>query len=110
MDMKINASELIRLRTAKAWSQQHLADVSSLSLRTIQRAEKSGNASPETIKSLASALEVNLEILLHQKQKPNAKVWKLGATISALTALVASLLFISPVITANEIEINAASS
>ena len=40
MDMKVDSQKLIQLRNARAWSQQHLADVSGLSLRTIQRIEK----------------------------------------------------------------------
>ncbi|MCG7649738.1 helix-turn-helix transcriptional regulator [Alteromonas sp. MmMcT2-5] len=45
MDMKVDSQKLIQLRNARAWSQQHLADVSGLSLRTIQRIEKTQSAS-----------------------------------------------------------------
>ncbi|KAF3978707.1 MAG: hypothetical protein A6F71_06035 [Cycloclasticus sp. symbiont of Poecilosclerida sp. M] len=58
MEMKINVVLLKKLRTEKAWSQDQLADISGLSLRTIQRIEKSGNASLESKKAIASAFEI----------------------------------------------------
>lgn len=64
MDMKVNSQKLIQLRKAKAWSQQHLADVSGLSLRTIQRIEKSQSASHDSIGALASVFETTPDALL----------------------------------------------
>ena len=58
MEMKINTRLLKKLREEKAWSQEHLAEVSNLSLRTVQRVESDGNASPETKMALASVLGV----------------------------------------------------
>ncbi len=57
MDMKVDSQKLIQLRNARAWSQQHLADVSGLSLRTIQRIEKTQSASHDSIGALASVFE-----------------------------------------------------
>ncbi|MCZ8529417.1 DUF4019 domain-containing protein [Alteromonas sp. PRIM-21] len=57
MDMKVDSQKLIQLRNAKAWSQQYLADVSGLSLRTIQRIEKTQSASHDSIGALASVFE-----------------------------------------------------
>lgn len=51
------------------WSQDHLAQVSGLGLRTIQRIETRGSASQESIKALASVFEV----------KPEDLVWRDGA-------------------------------
>ena len=42
MEMKINSQRIISERKNKAWSQQHLADASVVSLRTIQRVENNG--------------------------------------------------------------------
>ncbi len=39
-------------------TQQHLADACAVSLRTIQRVEKEGMASSETVLALCSVLEV----------------------------------------------------
>ena len=64
MDMKVDSQKLIQLRNAKAWSQQHLADVSGLSLRTIQRIEKTQSASHDSIGALASVFETTPDALL----------------------------------------------
>lgn len=58
MDMKINIELLKKLRKEKAWSQDELATASCLSMRTIQRIEKYGNASLESKKAIASAFEI----------------------------------------------------
>lgn len=55
MEMKLNAELIKRLRNEKAWSQDQLADVAGVSLRTIQRIEKNGIASLESKKAIASA-------------------------------------------------------
>lgn len=64
MDMKIDTQKLIQLRNTKAWSQQHLADVSGLSLRTIQRIEKTQSASQDSVKAIAAAFDVTPDRLL----------------------------------------------
>jgi len=52
-------------RISHNWSQQHLADVCGISLRTVQRVERYGNASNETVMALASVLELErTEIVL----------------------------------------------
>jgi transcriptional regulator with XRE-family HTH domain len=52
-----------RLRVERAWSQEQLAEISGLSLRTIQRIEKRGKASMESKKALASVFEVGFAAL-----------------------------------------------
>jgi len=55
---------LIRqLRAEKGWTQQQLADICNLSLRTIQRVELHGIASLETSKALAVAFDVDRQKL-----------------------------------------------
>lgn len=44
-----------KLRLQRGWSQQQLADLSGLSVRTIQRLEKGQDASVESLKSLGYA-------------------------------------------------------
>ena len=58
MEMKINSTIIVEKRKQKAWSQQHLADVSGLSLRTVQRVENSSTGAPDTIKAIAMAFGV----------------------------------------------------
>ncbi|WP_395338329.1 DUF4019 domain-containing protein [Ningiella sp. W23] len=67
MDMKVSASSIIEKRKEKAWSQQHLADVSGLSLRTIQRIENTGASSPDSIKAIAMAFNLLPADLMESK-------------------------------------------
>jgi len=52
-----------KLRAKKQWSQEHLALLSGLSVRTIQRVESGKSASVETLKALASVFEVDINKL-----------------------------------------------
>jgi transcriptional regulator with XRE-family HTH domain len=52
--MEVNASLIKNQRLINGWTQQHLADACSVSLRTIQRVERYGQASNETVASLSS--------------------------------------------------------
>jgi transcriptional regulator with XRE-family HTH domain len=76
--MKIDGSRVRVLRERKAWSQEHLASVSGLSVRTIQRVEADGTALPETRLALASALMVSAAELMGEEparatEQPRAK-------------------------------------
>ena len=48
----------------KGWTQQQLADVTSLSLRTIQRIENQGVASNETVNALCAVFAVERSEIL----------------------------------------------
>ncbi len=52
-----------KLRLEKHWSQEQLATMAGLSLRTIQRVEAGNPASAETLKSLASVFEIDISKL-----------------------------------------------
>ncbi|MFD2165877.1 helix-turn-helix domain-containing protein [Thalassotalea euphylliae] len=52
-----------KLREKKYWSQEQLANMAGLSLRTIQRVEAGNPASQETLKSLASVFEIDVSKL-----------------------------------------------
>ncbi len=52
-----------QLRLDHGWSQEDLAAVSGVSVRTIQRLENGGRASLETLKCLAAAFESDVSIL-----------------------------------------------
>lgn len=62
--MQVNRQRVRQLRQAKGWSQEHLAQVSGLHLRTIQRLEAGGNMSNESLHALAAVFEVPAETLL----------------------------------------------
>lgn len=48
------AEKVKALRLKKAWSQEQLAEVASLSVRTVQRTEKGQKPGLETLSALAS--------------------------------------------------------
>jgi transcriptional regulator with XRE-family HTH domain len=58
--MAISGKKIRALRDARAWSQAHLAEAASLSLRTVQRVEAEGTASAETRLAIAAALGVSV--------------------------------------------------
>jgi transcriptional regulator with XRE-family HTH domain len=97
MDMKINKETLRREREQRAWTQSHLAEVADLSMRTVQRIERTGDASMESASALAAALNLELAVLMQPPvvadqpfhAKPlRYKLWGaiglLGSTIVAL--------------------------
>lgn len=52
------------LRLEKRWSQEELAQLSDLNVRTIQRVEKGESVGIETLKSLASVFEISTDELI----------------------------------------------
>ena len=55
-----------KLRLQRGWSQQQLAELSGLNVRTIQRIEKGQEPSVESLKSLAAVFNVELSTLKEQ--------------------------------------------
>ena len=53
--MQIDSARLKQLRQQRAWSQEHLAALTGLSVRTIQRLETNGAAAHESRLALAAA-------------------------------------------------------
>ena len=62
--MEINAALIKATRIDKGWTQQQLADIADVSLRTIQRIESTGSASNESVSALCSSFELEREVLL----------------------------------------------
>ncbi len=56
----INLRDIKKMRLERHWSQDQLAEMSGLSIRTIQRIEIGENASLESLKSLAAVFEINI--------------------------------------------------
>jgi len=67
-----------RLRQKNNWSQEQVATMSGLSIRTIQRVEKGESASLETLKSLASVFETDVSKLTEEIQviDKQSEKWK----------------------------------
>ena len=60
-----------KMRVQRGWSQQQLADLSGLSVRTIQRIENGNPASMESLKSLAAVFEVDFQSLSGDTAMPH---------------------------------------
>ncbi len=70
MEMQVNATLLKQERSKRAWSQEHLAQVSGLGLRTVQRIESAGTASNESIASLATVFEMTVADFMVESPRP----------------------------------------
>ncbi|MGB0495826.1 MAG: helix-turn-helix domain-containing protein [Kangiellaceae bacterium] len=84
--MDIKAIEVKKLRTARGWTQQHLADACAVSLRTVQRVERYGNASQETFMSLCSVFEVDSSQLVDTESKK--EIIEIDSTVSFSLAFI----------------------
>lgn len=69
---------LKQLRLSRHLSQEQLAQMSGLNVRTIQRIERGHNASLESLKCLSSVLEVDIETLNQEEfmMDKNSDNWK----------------------------------
>ncbi|MGH1472053.1 MAG: helix-turn-helix domain-containing protein [Cellvibrionaceae bacterium] len=69
---------LNKLRRERNWSQEQLATMARLSVRTIQRIESGHSASLESLKSLAAVLEVKISTLEQEITMidKNSEEWK----------------------------------
>lgn len=93
MDMVINRHTVKSLRTQKLWSQDELATACGVGLRTIQRVEGEGQASPETVKALAAVFQIDSSELLISKTDTHTYLnVQLGYTIIGVIILVATFL------------------
>ena len=69
--MEVNIQTIKSFREQHGWTQQQLADAAGLSLRTVQRIEKQGNASTESVLSLCAVLEITIDELKKVPKKPS---------------------------------------
>lgn len=60
-----------KLRLQRGWSQEHLAELVGVSVRTIQRIERGYNPGLETSKALASVFEVDVSIFTSEESTVN---------------------------------------
>lgn len=68
------AKKVFELRKSKGFSQEALAEITGLSIRTIQRIEKENKIpSGETLKRLAEALGVSIDYLIEWETEENTK-------------------------------------
>jgi len=92
-----NLAERIKtMRTQRGWSQVQLSQASGLSLRTVQRTEKSGRCSPKTLLAIAAALETDVceLIALAPSDEANRK-GTFGLSALHVRLVSAALVFVS---------------
>ena len=94
--MQVNIDEIKTQRSNRAWSQTQLAEVSGLSLRTIQRIEKTGVASLESVKSLASVFEIDIKDIQKCLNKPAYSLKSKFVTLFGAVGLILSGLIMLP--------------
>jgi transcriptional regulator with XRE-family HTH domain len=58
MEMSLDNNKIRTLRAARAWSQDQLAAAAGLSLRTVQRIERTGVAANESAQALAAVFGI----------------------------------------------------
>lgn len=63
MAFKTDASKIKRWREERQWSQEHLADLAGVGVRTVQRIETGDGASRDTLMALAAAFNVDVSAL-----------------------------------------------
>ncbi len=67
------ADRIKALRTKRAWTQEELAIASDITVRTVQRVENGHRASPDTLKALANAFEIDVaELVQARVARPTA--------------------------------------
>ncbi|HTB65734.1 MAG TPA: helix-turn-helix transcriptional regulator [Steroidobacteraceae bacterium] len=73
MDMKLKSAVIRQEREKRAWSQEHLAGVTGLALRTIQRIESTGSASYESAGAIAAVFDLPVTALREGEVEPAAR-------------------------------------
>lgn len=70
MQVNPDAVKIRRWREERYWSQEHLADLAGIGLRTIQRIENGEPASRDSMMALAAAFEVNvIDLTFNEKRQ-----------------------------------------
>ncbi|TMO65824.1 helix-turn-helix domain-containing protein [Pseudoalteromonas aurantia] len=92
--MSISAEKLNKLRIQNGWSQERLAEISGLSLRTIQRLEKGETASLESQQAISKAFDIPPSELLEDTEVQIGEGginWSGISGVLVITALVISM-------------------
>lgn len=89
--MNIDSNTIREARLSRGWTQQQLGDVSSLSLRTIQRVESQGQGSLETCNALCAVLELNRDQVLKQSNSNKQRTGHLPPMVLAIAVAIGFL-------------------
>ena len=93
----INLREIKKMRLERHWSQDQLAEMSGLNIRTIQRIENGENAGLESLKSLAAVFETNIvdsdkKVEMEQIRKEEEYIQNVKGFYKLLAVAILSLL------------------
>ena len=92
--MEVSSERVREARMARGWTQQQLAEIANLSLRTVQRVEKQSVASNETVSALSAVLEIpRTELMTLNPNQPGhaAAERSMGRLLAAAALLGAAL-------------------
>ncbi len=89
--MRIDSSLIKSERKSRAWSQEHLAQVTGLGLRTIQRVESNNTASPTSVTAICTALDLDVTELLVSEPTKDTTFFTGGASKTLVGFVCASL-------------------
>jgi transcriptional regulator with XRE-family HTH domain len=84
--------DLKTIRTQRLLSQEDLAKLSGLNVRTIQRIESGGKPSVESLKCLASALEIDIPTITQESTMSKVESNTLVGTVRAQASNISLLL------------------
>ncbi len=110
MPLSIETATIRRLRNGRTWTQEQLAHVAGLSLRTVQRIEARGQASQESLQAFAAALDCQSVILLRKtgRRRPRRAGTSpyFAAVASLAAASILALVLYMPSILAQPVMLN----
>ena len=89
--MLVDADKVKSLRLEKGWTQEQLAELCDISVRTVQRIEKTGTASLDTSGALAAVFETDRTEILAKGGMQTARTefsLRHVVTVAAITFLV----------------------
>jgi transcriptional regulator with XRE-family HTH domain len=86
MSFRTDTAKIKRWREERHWSQEHLAELAGIGLRTLQRIENGQQASDETLKALANAYQVDV-MALSVDPRVEAAAMIQSRNVKTLTAL-----------------------
>jgi len=85
--MEVEREMMRNLRQQRGWTQQQLAEIAELSLRTVQRVENQGLASNESVSALCAVLEIERAELLRKpdpaRTRPRTRGMLVPVTLAA---------------------------
>jgi transcriptional regulator with XRE-family HTH domain len=104
MQYRPDAEKIKRWREERLWSQEHLADLAGLGLRTVQRIENGDSASRDSVMALAAAFNVDAAALTvnekteaaeqrEQKAKKGGAALRLGFLINLASWVFGMIVF-----------------